>query len=125
MGGNQNQTLKAIVEAEAYDGPSLIIAYSPCINHGFEMRYTQAEEKLAIDTGYWILYRYNPLLAKEGKNPLILDSREPKLNYRNFLENEIRYRTLIQQYPDVAEKLFAQAAKEAADRYRFYKRMAE
>jgi len=125
MGANQNQALKAIVEAEAYDGPSLIIAYSPCINHGFDMRYTQAEEKLAIDTGYWILYRYNPLLAKEGKNPLVLDSREPKLDYGIFLENENRYRTLTQQYPDVAEKLFAQAAKEAADRYTFYKRMAE
>ena len=125
MGANQNQTLKAFAEAEAYDGPSLIIAYSPCIQHGFDMRYTQAEEKLAIDTGYWILYRYNPLLAKEGKNPLVLDSREPKLDYGIFLENEIRYRTLTQQYPDVAEKLFAQAAKEAAERYAFYKRMAE
>ena len=125
MGANQNQTLKALVEAEAYEGPSLIIAYAPCIQHGFDMRYTQAEEKLAIDTGYWILYRYNPLLAKEGKNPLILDSRDPKLDYRIFLENEIRYRTLTQQYPDIAEKLFAQAAKEAAERYAFYKRMAE
>jgi pyruvate-ferredoxin/flavodoxin oxidoreductase len=125
MGANQNQTLKALVEAEAYDGPSLIIAYAPCIQHGFDMRYTQAEEKLAIDTGYWILYRYNPLLAKEGKNPLILDSRDPKLDYRTFLENEIRYRTLTQQYPDIAEKLFTQAAKEAAERYAFYKRMAE
>jgi pyruvate-ferredoxin/flavodoxin oxidoreductase len=89
------------------------------------MRYTQAEEKLAIDTGYWILYRYNPLLAKEGKNPLVLDSREPKLDYETFLNNEIRYRTLVQQYPEIAERLFAQAAKEAADRYTFYKRMAE
>jgi len=125
MGASQNQALKAILEAEAYDGPSLVIAYSPCINHGFDMRYTQAEEKLAVDTGYWILYRYNPLLAKEGKNPLVLDSKEPKLDYEIFLQNEIRYRTLTQQYPEVAEKLFAQAAKEAEERYRFYKRMAE
>jgi pyruvate-ferredoxin/flavodoxin oxidoreductase len=125
MGASQNQTLKALVEAESYDGPSLIIAYSPCINHGFDMRYTQAEEKLAIDTGYWILYRYNPLLAKEGKNPLILDSREPKLDYEEFLKNEIRYRTLSQQYPEIAERLFKQAAKEAKERYAFYKRMAE
>jgi pyruvate-ferredoxin/flavodoxin oxidoreductase len=125
MGANQNQTLKALLEAEAYNGPSLIIAYSPCINHGFDMRYTQAEEKLAIDTGYWILYRYNPLLAKEGKNPLVLDSKEPKLEYEKFLENEIRYRTLTQQYPEIAEKLFAQAAKEAKERYAFYKRMSE
>jgi pyruvate-ferredoxin/flavodoxin oxidoreductase len=125
MGASQNQTLKAIVEAEAYEGPSLIIAYSPCINHGFDMRYTQAEEKLAVDTGYWILYRYNPMLAKEGKNPLVLDSKEPKLDYETFLKNEIRYRTLTQQYPEVAEKLFKQAAKEAEERYVFYKRMAE
>ena len=125
MGANQNQTLKALVEAEAYNGPSLIIAYSPCINHGFDMRYTQAEEKLAIDTGYWILYRYNPLLAKEGKNPLVLDSREPKLDYETFLKNEIRYRTLSQQYPEIAERLFKQAAEEAKERYAFYKRMAE
>jgi len=125
MGASQNQALKAIVEAEAYEGPSLIIAYSPCINHGFDMRYTQAEEKLAVDTGYWILYRYNPMLAKEGKNPLVLDSKEPKLDYETFLKNEIRYRTLTQQYPEVAEKLFKQAAKEAEERYVFYKRMAE
>lgn len=124
MGANQNQTLKALIEAESYDGPSLIIAYSPCINHGFDMRYTQAEEKLAIDTGYWILYRYNPLLAKEGKNPLVLDSKEPKLDYETFLKNEIRYRTLTQQYPEIAKKLFFQAAKEAKERLAFYKRMA-
>jgi pyruvate-ferredoxin/flavodoxin oxidoreductase len=125
MGANQKQTLNAFLEAEAYDGPSLIIAYSPCINHGFDMRYTQAEEKLAVDAGYWILYRFNPMLAKEGKNPLKLDSKEPKIDYQTFLDNEIRYRTLNQQFPDIAKKLFKQAAEEAKQRYEEYKKMAE
>ncbi len=95
MGANMNQCLKAFLEAEAYPGPSIIIAYSPCINHGIDMSKAQAEQKLAVDTGYWILYRYNPLLAAEGKNPFQLDSKEPKLEYDVFLKNEIRYRTLI------------------------------
>ncbi|MBU4329530.1 MAG: pyruvate:ferredoxin (flavodoxin) oxidoreductase [Acidobacteria bacterium] len=125
MGANMNQTIKAFQEAEAYPGPSLIIAYSPCINHGFDMSKTQQEEKLAVDTGYWILYRYNPLLAEEGKNPLILDSREPKMNYEDFLHNEVRYRTLQQQYPDEAKRLFKQAAAEAGQRWVEYKKMAE
>jgi len=125
MGANASQAIKAMLEAEAYKGPSLIIAYSPCINHGFDMTKTQQEEKLAVDAGYWILYRYNPLLTKEGKNPLILDSREPKVEYETFLENEIRYRTLQQQYPEIAEILFKRAAKEARERYEFYKKMAE
>jgi len=125
MGANMNQCLKAFQEAEAYKGPSLIIAYSPCITHGIEMRKSQTEEKLAVDTGYWILYRYNPLLAKEGKNPLQLDSKEPKLEYEVFLKNEVRYRTLTQQFPDIAKELFAQAAGEAKKRYADYKKMAE
>ncbi len=124
MGANYNQCLKAFLEAEAYDGPSLIIAYSPCINHGIDMKKTQAEEKLAVDSGYWILYRYNPLLAKEGKNPLILDSKEPKLEYQTFLNNEIRYRTLAQQHPQIARQLFKQAAEEAKQRYEMYKKLA-
>jgi len=125
MGANQNQCLKAFLEAEAYDGPSLIIAYSPCINHGIDMTKTQAEEKLAVDAGYWLLYRYNPLLTKEGKNPLSLDSGKPKLDYQIFLNNEIRYRTLSQQYPEIAKKLFKQAAEEAKERYEAYKKLAE
>jgi pyruvate-ferredoxin/flavodoxin oxidoreductase len=125
MGANMNQCLKAFQEAEAFDGPSIIIAYSPCINHGIDMSKSQAEEKLAVDTGYWILYRYNPALAKEGKNPLQLDSREPKMEYEAFLKNEVRYRTLVQQYPDQAKVLFAQAAAEAKTRYETYKKMAE
>ncbi|MCX6562800.1 MAG: pyruvate:ferredoxin (flavodoxin) oxidoreductase [Candidatus Aminicenantes bacterium] len=125
MGANMNQCLKAFAEAEAYDGPSLIIAYSPCINHGIDMTKTQEEEKLAVDTGYWLLYRFNPMLAREGKNPLQLDSKEPKLDYQAFLNNEIRYRTLAQQYPDIAKVLFVQAADEAKKRYLDYKKMSE
>jgi pyruvate-ferredoxin/flavodoxin oxidoreductase len=125
MGANMNQCLKAFIEAESYPGPAIIIAYSPCINHGIDMRKSQAEQKLAVDTGYWILYRYNPLLAKEGKNPFQLDSKEPKLEYEAFLKNEIRYRTLTQEYPEIAKELFAQAALEAKKRYADYKKMAE
>ena len=125
MGANMNQCLKAFTEAEAYDGPSLIIAYSPCINHGIDMTKTQEEEKLAVDTGYWLLYRFNPMLTREGKNPLQLDSKEPKLDYQAFLNNEIRYRTLAQQYPDIAKVLFVKAADEAKKRYLDYKKMSE
>ncbi|MBC7361318.1 MAG: pyruvate:ferredoxin (flavodoxin) oxidoreductase [Candidatus Aminicenantes bacterium] len=125
MGANMNQCLKAFIEAEAYEGPSLIIAYSPCINHGIDMSKSQQEEKLAVETGYWILYRYNPMLAKEGKNPFILDSKEPKLDYETFLKNEIRYRSVLQDYPDIARKLFAQAAEEAKKRFEYYKKLAE
>jgi pyruvate-ferredoxin/flavodoxin oxidoreductase len=125
MGANMNQCLKAFIEAESYPGPSIIIAYSPCINHGIDMSKAQAEQKLAVDTGYWVLYRYNPLLAKEGKNPFQLDSKEPKLEYEAFLKNEVRYRTLTQQFPDIAKDLFARAAVEAGKRYESYKKLAE
>ncbi|OGD17780.1 MAG: pyruvate:ferredoxin (flavodoxin) oxidoreductase [Candidatus Aminicenantes bacterium RBG_16_63_16] len=125
MGANMNQCLKAFLEAESYPGPSLIIAYSPCINHGINMAKVQAEEKLAVDTGYWTLYRFNPLLAKEGKNPFLLDSKQPKLEYEAFLKNEVRYKTLVQQFPEIARELFAQAAVESRKRYETYKKMAE
>jgi len=125
MGANMNQCLKAFIEAEAYPGPSIIVAYSPCINHGIDMSKSQAEEKLAVDTGYWVLYRYNPLLAMEGKNPFQLDSKEPKLEYEAFLKNEIRYRTLTQQFPEIAKELFAQAADVAKKRYESYRKLAE
>ena len=125
MGANMNQCLKAFLEAEAYPGPSIIIAYSPCINHGIDMSKAQAEQKLAVDTGYWLLYRYNPLLAQEGKNPFQLDSKEPKIEYGAFLKNEVRYRTLTQQFPEIATELFARAADEAKKRYASYKKMAE
>jgi pyruvate-ferredoxin/flavodoxin oxidoreductase len=125
MGANMNQCLRAFMEAEAYEGPSLIIAYSPCINHGIDMSKSQQEEKLAVDTGYWILYRYNPQLAKEGKNPFVLDSKEPKLDYETFLKNEIRYRSVLQDYPEIATQLFAQAKEEARRRFIYYKKLAE
>jgi pyruvate-ferredoxin/flavodoxin oxidoreductase len=124
MGAGQAQLLKAVTEAEAYPGPSLIIAYSPCINHGIDMAKTQAEEKKAVETGYWHLYRYNPALADEGKNPFILDSKDPSEDYKAFLAGETRYTSLKQQFPEVAEKLFEQSAADAKDRLISYKRMA-
>jgi len=89
------------------------------------MSKSQQEEKLAVDTGYWILYRYNPQLAKEGKNPFVLDSKEPKLDYETFLKNEIRYRSVLQDYPEIATQLFAQAKEEARRRFIYYKKLAE
>jgi pyruvate-ferredoxin/flavodoxin oxidoreductase len=125
MGANMNQCLRAFLEAESYPGPSIIIAYSPCINHGIDMSKSQAEQKLAVESGYWTLYRYNPLLAQEGKNPFLLDSKEPKIEYQAFLKNEVRYKTLVQQYPDIAKELFARAAEQSRKRFEAYKKMAE
>lgn len=124
-GANRNQTLKALVEAEQYDGPSLVIAYSPCIAHGIDMSASQREGKLAVDSGYWPLYRYNPLLAEEGKNPFILDFNNPNWNFREFLIGEVRYSTLIKQFPEVAEDLFKQAEQDARWRYAMYNRLAQ
>ena len=127
MGSNKNQFMKAIVEAESYKGPSLIIAYAPCINHGIKegMGRTQYQEKRAVDSGYWHLYRFDPRLKEEGKNPFILDSKEPKESFRDFLMSEVRYTALQRQFPDVAEELFEKAEKDANERYASYKRMAE
>lgn len=124
-GANKNQMVKAFVEAEKYSGPSLIIAYSTCINHGFNMRHGQNEGKVAVETGYWPLYRYNPALVDEGKNPFQLDYKEPKGDFRQFLMGERRYANLVKQFPDRAERLFTQAEKEALARYNMYKRLAE
>ncbi len=127
LGADMNQALKAIKEAEAYPGPSLIIAYAPCINHGIKvgMANTISEEKKAVATGYWHLWRYNPLLAEEGKNPFTLDSKEPTGTISEFLDGENRYIMLKKQYPDIADKLFTQAEKDLASRYATYKRMAQ
>jgi len=127
MGANKNQTLKAFVEAEKYKGPSLIIAYSPCINHGIKigMGHTQLREKQAVDSGYWHLYRYNPELKKEGKNPFILDSGEPKESFEDFLMGEVRYSSLVKTFPENAKKLFKKAEIEAKEKYESYKKMAE
>jgi pyruvate-ferredoxin/flavodoxin oxidoreductase len=127
MGANKNQTLKAIIEAEKYDGPSLIIAYAPCINHGIKigMGKTQTREKQAVDSGYWHLYRFNPELKEQGKNPFILDSQEPKESFREFLMGEVRYSSLTKTFPEIAEKLFDKAEKDAKEKYESYKKMAE
>jgi len=124
MGANKNQFLKAIVEAESYHGPSLIIAYAPCINHGINMGLSQAEEKKAVETGYWPLYRYDPRLKDEGKNPFILDSKDPKGDFREFLMGEVRYSSLTRSFPDHAGVLFEKAEADMKERYEHYKRLA-
>jgi pyruvate-ferredoxin/flavodoxin oxidoreductase len=127
MGANQNQLIKALVEAEAYPGPSLVIAYAPCINHGIRkgMQYSQQEAKKAVESGYWPLYRYNPELKEANKNPFILDSKEPSVDFQDFISGEVRYTALQKTFPDVADKLFAQAEKDAQARLATYKRLAE
>ena len=125
LGANHAQALKAIAEAEAYPGPSLIIAYAPCINHGINMGKSQAEEKLAVETGYWPLYRYNPLLEEEGKNPFILESKAPTGDFRAFLMGENRYRSLMQQRPELAEQLFTKQEEEAKDRLAYYEKLSQ
>ena len=127
MGANDAQCLKAIREAEAYDGPSIIIAYAPCINHGIKagMGKAQAEEKAAVACGYWHLWRYNPQLEAEGKNPFTLDSPEPNWDeFENFLKGEVRYASVLKQYPDEAAELFAAAKENAQWRYNNYRRLA-
>ena len=120
MGADFNQTIKAIKEAEAYEGPSLIIAYSPCINHGIKkgMNKGMEEEREAVECGYWNLLRYNPDLIKEGKNPLSIDSKPPKEDgYQDFLMGEVRYNSLKMRFPERAEKLFKENQELAMDRY--------
>lgn len=125
MGADKNQLMKALIEAEKYNGPALIIAYAPCINHGLKagMGKTQEQEKKAVESGYWHLYRYNPVLKDEGKNPFTLDSKEPKSPFRDFLMSEVRYTSLILQSKEEAEKLFAKAETDAKERYENYKKM--
>ncbi len=127
MGANHNQFFAALKEAEAYNGPSLIIAYSPCINHGLKhgMGASQKEEKLAVEAGYWSLFRYNPMLEAEGKNPFTLDSKEPDwTKFQEFLKGEVRYSSLAKSFPDVADELFKATEENAKWRYNTYKRMA-
>ena len=128
MGADQAQTLKAIREAEAYDGPSLIIAYSPCINHGLKkgMGKSQQEEADAVACGYWHLWRYNPALEAEGKNPFTLDSKEPDWSgFQDFLKGEVRYASVMKQYPQEADELFKAAEENAKWRYNSYKRLSK
>ena len=128
MGADQNQCLKAIREAEAYPGPSLIIAYAPCINHGLKkgMGKAQAEEAAAVQSGYWHLWRFNPALEAEGKNPFTLDSKEPKWEeFQDFLKGEVRYASVMKQYPAEAQELFDAAEEMAKKRYASYVRMSK
>ena len=128
IGANQNQYIKALEEAENYKGPSLIIAYSTCINQGMKkgMSYGLKEQKEAVEAGYWSLYRYNPMLENEGKNPFVLDSKEPDWNkFNDFIMGEVRYSSLVKSYPQEAEKLFKDALVDAKWRFNSYKRMAE
>jgi len=125
MGSSKSQLLKAVKEAESYDGPSLIIAYAPCINHGIKggLTNTQLQEKKAVEAGYWHLYRFNPLLKEEGKNPFSLDSKEPKGSFRDFLLSEVRYSSLVKTFPEAAEALFEKAERDAKERYKNYKQL--
>jgi pyruvate-ferredoxin/flavodoxin oxidoreductase len=127
MGADMNQTLKAIAEAEAYPGPSLIIAYSPCINHGLKagMGASQLESKKAVAAGYWGMYRYNPTLLAQGKNPFSLDSKEPTASFQEFLMGEVRYSALKQQFPEQADELFAKTELDAKERLDNYKRLVK
>ncbi|MBP1757578.1 MAG: nifJ, partial [Firmicutes bacterium] len=127
MGANQNQTLKAFAEAEAYQGPSIVIAYAPCISHGIKggMTVSQLQEKKAVECGYWHLYRFNPALKLEGKNPFVLDSKEPTGDHKAFLMSEVRYTSLLKkQTPEQNERVFAKAKQDSAERYQSYVRLA-
>ncbi len=127
MGADMNQTLKAIAEAEAYHGPSLIIGYAPCEMHSIKggMANCQAEMKKAVEAGYWQMFRFNPALKAEGKNPFTLDSKEPSASYQEFINNEARYTRLAQSFPERAEKLFAQAEETAKAKYERLKKMVD
>ncbi|MDD5624624.1 MAG: pyruvate:ferredoxin (flavodoxin) oxidoreductase [Candidatus Cloacimonetes bacterium] len=125
MGANKVQAIKAILEAEAYPGPSIIIAYAPCINHGIDMSYSQIRQKTAVDAGYWLLYRYNPLNVVQGKNPLTLDSKEPSLSVKEFLKSERRYAALKDIAPERSEILQNEAEEFFKERYLRYKKLAQ
>ena len=127
MGANMNQLVKALREAESYDGPSLVIAYAPCINHGITtgMGTSIAQEKKAVESGYWHLYRFDPRLKEEGKNPFVLDSKEPTKSFIDFINTEVRYTSLKRSFPEQADELFAVAEQDAKEKYEKYKKMAE
>ena len=122
-----NQTIKAMQEAEAYNGPSIIIGYAPCEMHGVKggMTNCQAEMKKAVEAGYWQMFRYNPALKVEGKNPFTLDSKEPTASYVDFIKSETRYARLAQKFPERAEKLFADAEVKAKEKYEHLVKLAE
>ncbi|MFC2092244.1 4Fe-4S dicluster domain-containing protein, partial [Elusimicrobiota bacterium] len=125
LGANQMQAIKALLEAEAYDGPSLILAYAPCIAHGIDMSKTYNVEKEAVQAGYWPLYRYNPQLKNEGKNPFVYETKDPKNDLMEFLMGETRYNTLKRQFPEIADELYKQAVDFKKDKHEFYKKFSE
>ena len=127
MGADKNQFMKAVKEAESYHGPSLIICYAPCINHGLRKGMGKSQENIAdaVKSGYWHLYRFNPDLKKAGKNPFSLDSKEPTESFRDFIMGQVRYTSLLKEFPDKAEQLFEKAENDAKDRLETYKKLAE
>jgi len=124
MGGNDGQTMKAFLEAEAYDGPSLIIAYSHCIAHGYDMVHGIDQQKAAVTSGHWPLFRYNPTLVREGKNPFVLDSRAPSIPLEQYIYNETRYTMLVNSNPEEAKKLLQAAQENVNERWKLYQHMA-
>jgi pyruvate-ferredoxin/flavodoxin oxidoreductase len=124
LGANDGQTVKAFLEAESYDGPSLIIAYSHCIAHGINMSTAMKNQQAAVKSGHWPLYRYDPRLAEEGKNPLVLDSKAPTIPFREYAYLETRYKTLVRSQPEEAKRLMELAQKDAATRWRTYENLA-
>jgi len=125
LGANMQHVINAIREAESYNGPSIIIAYCPCIEHGIDMSLSSKEEKLAVDSGYWPLYRFDPRLKEKGKNALQLDMPAPKVPFKDYINNEIRYKSLQIQFPAIADKLFKLAEKAAKDKYDSYVKLSE
>lgn len=125
FGSSDVQTLRALIEADAYDGPALIIAYSHCINQGIDTKYGLEQQKLAVQSGAWPLYRYDPALAKEGKNPLQLDSKDPSIRLEDYAYKETRYRMLVQSDEKRAEMLMKAASEDVQTRWNLYKQMAQ
>jgi pyruvate-ferredoxin/flavodoxin oxidoreductase len=125
MGANDGQTVRAFLEAEAYDGPSIIVAYSPCINQGIDLIHSLDQQKLAVESGYWPLYRYNPMLEIQGKNPFQLDSKAPKVALRDYVYNETRYRMLEQSNPESAAHFLEMAQKHVHEEWGKLERMAK
>ena len=127
MGANKQQLIKALTEAESYDGPSLIVADAPCINHGIKrgMGKSQEEEKRTVQCGYWPLYRYNPALKTEGSNPFSLDYQKPDGSFREFIGGEVRYASLQKTFPDEAKELHGRLEQEIKQRYESFKDLAD
>ena len=127
LGANMNYVVKVMKEAESYPGPSLIIAYAPCINHGISkgMGKTVEEEKRAVQSGYWPLYRYDPRLRKDGKNPFQIDSKSPDGSLHEFIMGEVRYSSLVRTFPEEAKKLHKKLEEDIEERYRKYQQLAE